>query len=116
MEPGSTSVKTGHVVLVAVLVAIAVLVVVFVAMPVVVAIVVAVPMELEVITSNSDLDSLDPRIRSRLCDPDLCRHVFISCEDYRMRRMDPRFAGGQGSGGRSQGQRGFQGQRRQSRG
>lgn len=47
-----------------------------------------------VVTSNSDLDTLDPRIRSRLCDPDLCHHVFISSDDYRMRRMDPRFVAG----------------------
>jgi DNA replication protein DnaC len=45
-----------------------------------------------VVTSNSDLDSLDPRIRSRLCDPDLCRHVFMAGGDYRMRKIDPRFA------------------------
>lgn len=44
-----------------------------------------------VITSNVDLDRLDPRICSRLCDPDLCRHVFVTASDYRMRRMDPRF-------------------------
>ncbi len=44
-----------------------------------------------VVTSNCDLDSLDPRIRSRLCDPDLCRHVFMSAGDYRMRNMDPRY-------------------------
>ncbi len=53
-----------------------------------------------VVTSNSDLDNLDPRIRSRLCDPDLCRHVFITAGDYRMRKMNPRFAsGGWGSKG-----------------
>lgn len=52
-----------------------------------------------VVTSNSDLDSLDPRIRSRLCDPDLCRHVFMAGGDYRMRKMDPRFV----QGGRNQG-------------
>ncbi len=46
-----------------------------------------------VVTSNCDLDTLDPRVRSRLCDPDLCRHVFLQCGDYRMRRMDPRFMG-----------------------
>jgi DNA replication protein DnaC len=45
-----------------------------------------------VVTSNSDLDNLDPRIRSRLCDPDLCRHVFIPSGDYRMRKMDPQFS------------------------
>jgi DNA replication protein DnaC len=46
-----------------------------------------------VVTTNSDLDSLDPRVRSRLCDPDLCRHVLLAAGDYRMRRMDPRFLG-----------------------
>ena len=54
-----------------------------------------------VVTSNCDLDALDPRIRSRLCDPDLCRHVVLTSGDYRMRRMDPRFAKQQ-SGGRDQ--------------
>lgn len=44
-----------------------------------------------VVTSNVDIDRLDPRISSRLCDPDLCRHVFMQCGDYRMRRMDTRF-------------------------
>ena len=53
-----------------------------------------------VVTSNCDLDALDPRIRSRLCDPDLCRHVVLTSGDYRMRRMDPKFAN-QPSGGRA---------------
>ena len=44
-----------------------------------------------VITTNIDLDRLDPRICSRLCDPDLCRHVFMQCGDYRMRNMDARY-------------------------
>ncbi|HYP42350.1 MAG TPA: ATP-binding protein [Chloroflexia bacterium] len=58
-----------------------------------------------VVTSNCDLDTLDPRIRSRLCDPDLCRFVFIEADDYRMRRMDARFiTRGQGSGVRGQAQ------------
>lgn len=54
-----------------------------------------------VVTSNEDLDRLDPRIRSRLCDPDLCRHVFMAGGDYRMRHMD-RSSGpaGRGSGER----------------
>lgn len=57
-----------------------------------------------VITSNSDLDTLDPRIRSRLCDPDLCCHVFMNGDDYRTRHLDPRFTGrGPGTGARSQG-------------
>lgn len=55
-----------------------------------------------VITSNSDLDKLDPRILSRVCDPDLCRHVAMSGTDYRMRKMDPRFVKGQGTGIRGQ--------------
>lgn len=42
-----------------------------------------------VVTSNCDLDRLDPRICSRLCDPDLCRHVFMQASDYRMRRVEP---------------------------
>jgi DNA replication protein DnaC len=58
-----------------------------------------------VVTSNCDLDTLDPRIRSRLCDPDLCRYVFIEAVDYRMRRIDARFGNrGQGSGARGQSQ------------
>lgn len=64
-----------------------------------------------VVTSNCDLDRLDPRICSRLCDPDLCRHVFITGGDYRMRRMDPQFGRGQrtkhqGSGTRVQSRQG----------
>jgi DNA replication protein DnaC len=68
-----------------------------------------------VVTSNCDLDSLDPRVRSRLCDPDLCRHVFIQSGDYRTRRMDARFlTSGQGAQGRRQStaanrQRGYRG-------
>jgi len=54
-----------------------------------------------VVTSNCDLDRLDPRICSRLCDPDLCHHVFMSATDYRMRRVDPRLAH-QASEGRDQ--------------
>ena len=38
-----------------------------------------------VITSNVDLESLDPRISSRICDPALCRHVYIEAPDYRRR-------------------------------
>jgi len=55
-----------------------------------------------VVTSNCDLDTLDPRIRSRLCDPDLCRHVFMQGGDYRMRRMDPRFHGSRTPGNSGQ--------------
>jgi DNA replication protein DnaC len=54
-----------------------------------------------VVTTNCDLDDLDPRIRSRLCDPDLCRHVLMNCGDYRMRHMEAEYRG-QGSGGRGQ--------------
>ncbi len=40
-----------------------------------------------VITTNNDLDSIDGRIRSRLCDRQLCRTVLIQADDYRM--LDP---------------------------
>lgn len=40
-----------------------------------------------VITSNVDIDSLERRIRSRLLDTRLCRHVFIDAEDYRRRDL-----------------------------
>jgi len=70
-----------------------------------------------VITSNSDLDSLDPRIRSRLCDPDLCCHVFMNADDYRMRRLDPRFVSrSQGTGARNQGRAAQERQRNYSKG
>lgn len=49
-----------------------------------------------VITTNCVLDTLDPRISSRLADPDLCRNVLIEAVDYRMRRADPHFLGGRG--------------------
>lgn len=39
-----------------------------------------------VVTTNCDMDGLDPRVRSRLCDPDLCCHVFMACVDYRVNR------------------------------
>lgn len=54
-----------------------------------------------VVTSNCDLDNLDPRIRSRLCDQDLCRHVYIDAEDYRTRNMNAQFRE-QGPRGRGQ--------------
>lgn len=38
-----------------------------------------------VITSNVDLDRMDGRIRSRLCDQQLCCHLFIEADDYRRR-------------------------------
>ena len=37
-----------------------------------------------IITTNNDLDSLDGRIRSRLCDRQLCRTILIQADDYRM--------------------------------
>ena len=55
-----------------------------------------------VITSNVDLDKLDPRICSRIADPDLCRHVFLTSGDYRMRRIDLRFVKSQGQPGNAQ--------------
>jgi DNA replication protein DnaC len=62
-----------------------------------------------VVTTNSDLDNLDPRVRSRLCDPDLCRHVLMGAGDYRMRRMDPRFLGrGQGQAAGERGRANYQ--------
>ncbi len=38
-----------------------------------------------VVTTN-DLDRVDPRIRSRLCDWQLSRHVYIDADDYRDRQ------------------------------
>src|SRR6478672_2272282 len=44
-----------------------------------------------VITSNVELDSLDPRIASRICDQSLCLHVYIDADDFRQRdRARPR--------------------------
>ncbi len=43
-----------------------------------------------VITSNVDLDRMDGRIRSRLCDEQLCRHVYMDCADYRQRDVPVR--------------------------
>ena len=48
-----------------------------------------------IITSNVDLDDMDRRIRSRLCDTQLCQHVYIEADDYRhrdvpVRRSQPR--------------------------
>ena len=57
-----------------------------------------------VITSNVDLDALDPRIASRLCDQQLCGHIFIDAPDYRQRAAPrrPRDTGaGGGHAGRS---------------
>ncbi|MBN1485827.1 MAG: ATP-binding protein [Chloroflexia bacterium] len=36
-----------------------------------------------VITTNRDLDEIEPRIRSRIWDKQLCRHVLIKAKDYR---------------------------------
>lgn len=38
-----------------------------------------------VFTTNVDLDSLDGRIRSRLCDTQLSRLVYIDADDFRLR-------------------------------
>ncbi len=43
-----------------------------------------------VVTSNVDLDSIEPRIRSRLCDTALCTPIFIQAADFRQRGMAPR--------------------------
>jgi DNA replication protein DnaC len=44
-----------------------------------------------VITSNVELDSLDPRIASRICDQSLCLHVYLDADDFRQRdRARPR--------------------------
>ena len=51
-----------------------------------------------VVTTNVDLDSLDPRIASRICDQQLCGHVFIDAGDYRQRAA-PRRLRDNGSGG-----------------
>ena len=37
-----------------------------------------------IITTNNDLDAIDGRIRSRLCDRQLCRTILIQADDYRM--------------------------------
>jgi DNA replication protein DnaC len=37
-----------------------------------------------VITTNNDLDRMDGRIRSRVCDMSLCQVVFLEAEDYRL--------------------------------
>lgn len=40
-----------------------------------------------IITTNRDLDRLDPRIASRLKDVSICRHLFVEAGDYRERRL-----------------------------
>ena len=37
-----------------------------------------------VITTNNEIDNLDGRIRSRLCDTQLCKFILLQAEDYRM--------------------------------
>src|SRR4029079_3312899 len=56
-----------------------------------------------VITSNTDLESLDPRIASRICDQTLCRHVYLEAKDYRQRDVGGRRGGERSGGGRSRG-------------
>lgn len=54
-----------------------------------------------VFTSNVDLDYMDYRIRSRLLDRRLCRHVYIEAADYRQRDVPQRRPNGaRPSGGR----------------
>ncbi len=43
-----------------------------------------------VVTTNVDLDLIEPRIRSRLCDVSLCRQIFIPADDYRLRPNEHR--------------------------
>ncbi len=39
-----------------------------------------------IITSNRDLDRMDPRIASRIKDSAICTHIYIDARDYRERR------------------------------
>jgi DNA replication protein DnaC len=39
-----------------------------------------------IITTNRDLDRLDPRIASRIKDSAICTHLYIEAKDYRERR------------------------------
>ena len=50
-----------------------------------------------VVTTN-DLDRVDPRIRSRLCDWQLSKHVYIDADDYRDRQGGRRRTGTNGIG------------------
>ena len=43
-----------------------------------------------IITTNNDLETIDGRIRSRVCDRELCQIILIQAEDYRMRSPDDR--------------------------
>jgi hypothetical protein len=58
-----------------------------------------------VITSNADLESLDPRIASRICDQTLCRHVYLDAKDYRQRDVGVRRGSGPPAAGRPPGRR-----------
>ncbi len=42
-----------------------------------------------IITTNRDLDRMDPRIASRIKDSAICTHIFIDARDYRERRSRP---------------------------
>lgn len=39
-----------------------------------------------IITTNRDLDRMDPRIASRIKDSAICAHIYIDARDYRERR------------------------------
>jgi len=44
-----------------------------------------------VFTSNEDMDHLDPRIASRLCDSVLCERILLEAKDYRKLSINQRF-------------------------
>jgi len=46
-----------------------------------------------VVTSNVDLDTIEPRIRSRLSDQQLCHYIFIAADDFRQRGAPGRRSG-----------------------
>src|SRR5213078_2422924 len=58
-----------------------------------------------VITSNADLETLDPRIASRICDQTLCRHIYMEAGDYRQRDLARRRVAGGANAGRPGGRR-----------
>lgn len=39
-----------------------------------------------IITTNRDLDRIDPRILSRIKDVSICTHIYMDARDYRERR------------------------------
>ncbi len=39
-----------------------------------------------IITTNRDLDRMDPRIASRIKDTAICTHIYVEAKDYRERR------------------------------